>query len=98
MAKKKQVKRTVKVKNKLLSYFGGKFVSVTLKESALLGGSPIVKNVLLDMDDNFYYLGENIEVQFAVPIHTVMMISDGDLRFLADDGSDDKKPFGEPFQ
>jgi hypothetical protein len=73
-------------------------VSVTLKESALLGGSPIVKNVLLDMDENFYYLGENVDVQFAVPVHTVMMISDGDLRFLADDSEDDKKPFGEPFQ
>lgn len=95
--KKPATKRQVKITNKLLGYFGGKFVSVTLKESALLGGSPIVKNVLLDVDESFYYLGENVDVQFAIPIHTVMMISDGDLQFLAEEDKT-KKPFGDRYQ
>lgn len=96
---KKPIKKAIKV-NKLLQHFGGKLVTVTLKESALLGGSPVVKNILLDADENFYYLGDyngkKTEINFAIPVHTVMMIADGDLNFTPQE--DEKKPFGDKYQ
>jgi hypothetical protein len=88
----KKVRKKVQT-NKLLKHLGGKFVSVVLKENSSLGGNPIIKNVLLDSDENFYYLGESIEVQVAIPMSEVMMITDADIPEV-----EEKKPFGDPFQ
>lgn len=94
MTKKVTKKPTKKLAvNKLLSYFGGKTVTVVLKESRAAGGSPMIKGTILDVDNYYYYLGDKLEVELAIPINTVMMIRDGELQ---DD--EDMKPFGDKYQ
>lgn len=93
--KKKVTKKPTKTIaiNKLLSYFGGKTVTVVLKESRAAGGSPMIKGTILDVDNYYYYLGDKLDVELAIPINTVMMIRDGELQ---DD--EDVKPFGDKYQ
>jgi len=94
MSKKVTKKPTKKlVVNKLLSYFGGKIVSIVLKESRAAGGSPIIKGMILDMDNYYYYLGDALDVELAIPINTVTMIRDGELT-----EDEDLKPFGDKYQ
>ncbi len=89
---KKVAAKTIAI-NKLLSYFGGKTVTVVLKESRAAGGSPMINGTILDVDNYYYYLGDKLDVELAIPINTVMMIRDGELQ---DD--EDVKPFGDKYQ
>ena len=90
-------KRVVKKpSSKLLKYLGGKIITLTLKDTKALGGTPVIRGVLLDYDGLFYYIGENVEVQIVVPVNAVIILADGELAFNAED--EDKKPFGEKLQ
>lgn len=89
-----------KEQNKLLKALGGKIVTVTMKYSQSMKGNPVVMGVLLDADEDHYYLGENTEVTVAVPKVQVNMIADASLDFDEEpvDNKSNKKPFGEKFQ
>lgn len=59
-------------KNKLLLYFGGKEVVLSFK------GNPevAITGILLDADEQYYYLGESTEVTSAVRCVEVNMMLD----------------------
>lgn len=95
--KKKPVKK--KASSKLLSYLGGKLVSLTLRESKNAKSTLVVRGILLDYDEGFYYLGENVDVQIVVPRFQVTMIADGDLLLdMEPEEEDYEKPFGTKLQ
>lgn len=74
-----------KKNSKFLSYLGGKNVVLSLKE----GNGMAITGVLLDADDNYYFLGENTEVTSAVKISDVSMILDSasvPIDIMNDDG------------
>lgn len=88
--------------NKLLKALGGKIVTVTMKYSPAYKSNPIVMGVLLDADENHYYLGEDLEIAIAIPVHAVNFIADSEVITApiseAKEEAPVKKPFGAKIQ
>jgi hypothetical protein len=88
--------------NKLLKALGGKVVTVTMKYSPAYKSNPVVMGVLLDADDTHYYLGEDLEVAIAIPVHAVNFIADSEIVTAplseAKEETPVKKPFGTKLQ
>lgn len=73
MKKKTRVKKPT---NKLLQIFGGKAVNISLKFSKALNANPVITGVLLDIDDDHYFLGEGYTASMAIPKAQVEMVLD----------------------
>lgn len=82
--------------NKLLKSLGGKPVNLALKFSKTLQGNPVINGILLDVDEEYYYLGENVEITMVIPKIQVEMILDANKHEPVD--SEEPIPRGTKIQ
>lgn len=86
-------KKTPQKINQLLRSLGGKPVSIVFKDAK--AGIPMMTGILLDEDEQHYYLGENTSITVAVRKPLVQMLMDADIPMQA---MDDEAPPGTKYQ
>jgi hypothetical protein len=90
----KKQKSKAKPRNLLLKSLGGKSVNIMFK--AVKNGIPMISGILLDEDEQNYYLGESFEISVAVRKIETSMILNAEIPMTAID--DDDVPKGTKIQ
>jgi hypothetical protein len=80
--------------NLLLRSLGGKPVSIVFKDAK--AGIPMMTGILLDEDEQHYYLGESTDITVAVRKPLVQMLMDANIPTMAID--DEELPPGTKYQ
>lgn len=63
--------------NKLLKNLGGKPVNIIFR--SVKSGIPMITGILLDEDEHYYYIGDNLEVSVAVRKVETQMVMDAEV-------------------